>query len=168
LSRIRARKIDVEDAEVNSVNVSDKRRRKKSGSGSAVQDGQLATENSSTSTLEQSQDTHRESANEDSPQFRNVRLDPSTVDEKLVDEGATDIAPKSEEASISTIGTNQPKPVAYEVARDNPWGGKLPPEVVFFGEPRRPPPIEAAADPKYQGIHLPPACALEILIFTFN
>eukprot|EP00607_Mallomonas_marina_P004484 CAMPEP_0182438364 /NCGR_PEP_ID=MMETSP1167-20130531/85712_1 /TAXON_ID=2988 /ORGANISM="Mallomonas Sp, Strain CCMP3275" /LENGTH=520 /DNA_ID=CAMNT_0024631687 /DNA_START=608 /DNA_END=2170 /DNA_ORIENTATION=- len=27
----------------------------------------------------------------------------------------------------------------------------VPPEVVFFGEPRRPPPIEAAGDPKYHG-----------------
>ena len=40
------------------------------------------------------------------------------------------------------------------VPRDNPTNSNIPPEVVFFGEPRRPPPVEMAKDFAYHQILL--------------
>ena len=40
----------------------------------------------------------------------------------------------------------------FRVPRNDPTAqSQVPPEVVFFGEPRRPPPVEAARDNKYHG-----------------
>jgi len=44
-----------------------------------------------------------------------------------------------------------PRPLEYRVPRNAPLsGGVVPPEIVFFGDPRRPPPVSASANDAYK------------------
>ena len=54
------------------------------------------------------------------------------------------------------------------VPRSNPFGnGNIPPEVVFFGDPRRPPPLEAANDPQNQ-VNSSYTFTLCMMLITFS
>eukprot|EP01041_Mallomonas_annulata_P012540 gene12540-26416_t len=150
--------IDEEDSKLNPVSKKGKGKKQNRPSQSIP-----STENSTTNqSIEQQQQSATTSASEQNdsspapPQIMDEEsyspVSPSSSDSKMSNIPAIDENGEMADYLFSNPLGMYENGKQMKVPRDDPLKqSKIPPEVVFFGDPRRPPPIEAGGDTRYHG-----------------